>query len=413
MSAGSRRVAGLWSGLVVFASLVIAREPLRVATWNVTNYSGGRTAEFQTAIYGAYAGRSMSPDVLIGQEFLSQYGVDAFLTILNTAPGSPGDWAAAPFINGPDTDNALFYRTARVSLATDLSPTGVTIVSYGGYAPQPPRHTIRYDLRVAEGTTRETRLALYSIHMKAGSGSDDQARRLVEAQRIRDDAAGLPLDWHFLVAGDMNIQSSNQAAYQELITVIGGTAGRFFDPISTPGSWNNNGSYRFVHTQDPSGAGGMDDRHDQILVSGSLIDSVELDYIGKPWIPYSTTTWNDTNHSYRAWGNDGTTYNSSLRISGNAMVGNVIAQALVDSAGGGGHLPVFLDLRVPPCEFDFACDGQIDSGDFLSFVPAMSGPTGGAGFVPPPPADAETADNDLDGDIDMGDLAAFQHAFQG
>ncbi len=29
------------------------------------------------------------------------------------------------------------------------------------------------------------------------------------------------------------------------------------DPVS---------AYRFIHTQDPSGAGGMDDRHDQILV---------------------------------------------------------------------------------------------------------------------------------------------------
>ena len=68
---------------------------LRVVTWNVTNYSSGRVADFQTAIYGTHQGRSLAPDVLIGQEFLSQTGVNNFLGILNTATGSPGDWAAA------------------------------------------------------------------------------------------------------------------------------------------------------------------------------------------------------------------------------------------------------------------------------------------------------------------------------
>lgn len=72
---------------------------LRVATWNVTNYSSGRIAAFSNAIYAEFEGRSMSPDIIIGQEFLSQSGVNNFLNILNTAPGSPGDWAAGPFVN--------------------------------------------------------------------------------------------------------------------------------------------------------------------------------------------------------------------------------------------------------------------------------------------------------------------------
>ena len=61
--------------------------------------------------------------------------------------------------------------------------------------------------------------------------------------------------------------------------------------------------------------------------------------------PYSTTTWNDPNQSYRVWGNDGTSFNKSLTIAGNAEVGASIAQSLVnDATPAGGHLPVFLDL---------------------------------------------------------------------
>lgn len=338
-----------------------ARGQLRVATWNVTNYSGGRVAAFQTSFYDEFEGRSMSPDVIIGQEFISQSGVNSFLNLLNSDPASPGDWAAAPFIDGRDTDSAFFYRTSKVTFL------GVTVVAQGGPSPNHPRNIQRYDIRLMGYDSAGATLACYSSHMKAGTGGDDQARRLLEAQRIRDDAEDLPAAWSFLLGADLNIQNSGQAAYQELIGSQPNNDGRLVDPISTPGGWNNNGYFRFVHTQDPVGAGGMDDRHDQLLVSASLVDGGGFDYLGDPNIPYSTTTWNDADHSYRSWGNDGTSYNTSLTIDGNQMVGATIAQALVDSAAGGGHLPVFFDLRVPP---RVGSDSLIDFGRVPQNEPA-------------------------------------------
>lgn len=386
-------------------------EPLRIATWNVTNYTGGRVGAFQTAIYGVYQGRSLSPDVIIGQEFISAAGVAAFVNLLNTAPGSPGDWAAADFVDGPDTDSALFYRATRVALATDLSPNGVTTVAVGGLSPNHPRNIMRYDLRFAIGTGVEARLALYSTHMKSGSTTDDRNRRLLEAQRIRDNAELLPPGWAFIIGGDTNIQSSGDAAWAELTSSQASDAGRFFDPINTPGTWNNNAGFRFVHTQDPAGAGGMDDRFDVLLTSGGLTDGTGLDYIGNPAIPYSTTTWNDVNHSYRCWGNDGTSYNVALTVAGNTMVGPVIAQALIDSAAGAGHLPVYLELRVPPCLGDFECDSDIDAADFAAFSACWTGPADGPEFTAPSPTCGDYADYESDGDIDLVDLAAFQPAF--
>ncbi len=358
------------AALAIIAQTACAQ--LRVASWNISNYGGGRTADIQNAVYGVFEGRSLAPDVILGQEFLSASATTSFVSALNTAPGSPGDWAAATFVDGPDTDSAFFYRTSRVTFL------GQTIAAVGSSSSSnQPRHTMRYDFRPVGYAAPGASIGAYSVHLKAGSASSDQSRRLVEAQRIRDNAEGvntngpgssLPTGYAFLVGGDFNIQSSSQAAYQELVASQTNNDGRFFDPIATPGSWNNNGSFRIVHTQDPIGAGGMDDRHDQILIAGSLIDGVGLTYAGNHTIPYSTTTWNDPNHSYRAWGNDGTSFDVAMKIAGNTMVGPTIAQALVNCANGAGHLPVVLNLTLP-AEIDSTTTidfGTVNLGDLAT-----------------------------------------------
>jgi hypothetical protein len=363
---------------VLLASIPAAAQ-LRVADWNVSFYTGsGRVAEFQTAIYGSFQGRTMAPDILICQEFTNVGAVTAFLTILNTAPGSLGDWAAAPFIDGPDTDSAFFFRTSKVEYL------GTTLVVPGGNPSGAPRNVLRYDIRPFGYSTEATTLACYSVHMKAGASSSDQNRRLAEAIAIRADSNALPPGWNFLLAGDTNIQNSVQAAYQQFVGSQADNRGRFFDPINSPGSWNQNILFRFIHTQAPGTRGvGMDDRFDVILLSDSLVDGPDFNYIGNPLVPYSTTTWNDPNHSFRVWGNDGSSYRQTLTIAGNTMVGAVIAQALVDTAevdSSGGHLPVFLDLRVParvgaPASLNL---GEVVQGSFA----AGSLPVFNAGDVP-------------------------------
>jgi len=345
-SVGAIRMVWGAATIAAFTGAAWAQAPsgaVRIATWNVTDYSSGRDAAFKTAIYGQFNGRSMAPDALIGQEFVSAASVTNFLSILNTAPNSPGDWQAAPFINGPDSDSAFFYRTSRITYS------GTTIAAFGSTATgEQPRNTYRYDIGFV-GDTSQTSLACYSVHLKSGSTSEDQARRLVETQRIRSNAQSLPSNFNYLVAGDYNIQSSSQAAYQSLTS---SGAGRFNDPIRTPGSWNNSSAFRYVHTQDQTGnGGGMDDRLDQILLSDGLFDGQGVDYLGSFSQPYSTTTWNDPNHSYRSWGNDGNvnSFNGPIQTTNNQMVGPAIGQALIDSVGSnttGGHLPVFLDLRI-------------------------------------------------------------------
>jgi endonuclease/exonuclease/phosphatase family metal-dependent hydrolase len=336
----TRRLRVLSLLLATGATAFAAAQDLRVVTWNLSNYNGGRTADIQNVLFGSFEGRRVAPDVVVVQEVMNAAAATSFLSALNTAPGGFTDWASATFVNGNDTDNAFFYRTSKATLG------GQSVISTGGADPLPPRDTNRYDLLLSGGLHR---LSVYSSHMKSGSTSADEARRLAEAKAIRADAQGLASNVDFLALGDFNVQSSNDDSHTWLTGSQTNNAGRFFDPIATPGTWNGSSNFRFVHTQDPSGSGGMDDRFDFILGGSSLFDTVGLDYVGNQAVPYSTTTWNDPNHSYRVWGNDGSSFNTSLTINGNAMVGSSIAQSLVNGATvNGGHLPVYLDLHVNP-----------------------------------------------------------------
>ena len=323
---------------------------LRVATWNITNYTSGRDNAFQTALFSAFQGRSFNPDVLVAQELKGTTGVTNFLNILNSAPGQAGQWAAAtPYLSTGDTDSAMFYRVNKVSFEGLSNITG------------DPRATQRYDFHLkgyAAGSTVNPEISYYSSHLKAGSTADDQARRLTEATNIRANSDAIGSTRNILIGGDFNTRSSSEDFYQKLTKTA--TVGQFFDPINssyTSGggniTWYNTATYKFLHTQDPYGAGGMDDRDDFILTGGSLRDGKGLEYIGSKTAAYSTTTWDDPNHSYRVWGNDGTSFNSTLTTTGNTMVGATIAQALRDSIGNpdpanvGGHLPVYMDNLVP------------------------------------------------------------------
>lgn len=367
---------------VLLALASDARAQLRIAQWNITNYNGGRVSEFQTAIYGEFMGRSMSPDLIILQEIIQGGGsvasktnsgqsvLNQFVAILNTAPGSPGDWTSAPYVadNG-DTGNGLVYRQSKFQWLGTLALTDNT----GSGSDQPPRDNHRWRMRLAGYTGAAAEIYVYSAHMKAGSSSGDQARRTPESERLRADTFLLPEGANYLLGADLNIQSSSQTAYQVL---IGAGVGQFVDPINTPGSWNNNFAFRFVHTQDPfrpSPGAGMDDRLDFILVSPTLRNGQGLSYLpsqpgGNIALAYSTTTWNDPNHSYRSWGNDGTSFDEALTTTGNTMVGPVIAQALIDSTGNQtGHLPVYLDLQVPA---RVNAPASIDLGDVPQFATA-------------------------------------------
>lgn len=323
--------------LGVVASSLMAADGIRVVTWNITYYDGSRAEQIGTVCYDEWNGRTLDPDIICLQEMTGRVPTLQFVQAMNEADGSPGDWAAAPiYVNpGGGLHTALVYRTSKLEFVAS------ELVSQGGAAPQQPRNVVRFDLRPIGYPEDSSLMSFLPLHFKAGYTDSDLARKLVEAQIVRGHLETLPHDRLVVLGADLNIQRSTDPAYTELMIPLR-------DPISTPGNWNNNLAFRNIHTQDPTGGGGMDDRLDQILLSPSLLDGVGFDYIGDAQSPWDLSTTEDPDHSYRAWGNDGTSYNQQLRITGNAMVGPVIAQAISDLADPDGHIPVYLDLKVAP-----------------------------------------------------------------
>lgn len=368
----------------VGAAVSCASAQVRIAQWNVTNWEaadvGTRGAAFQTAFYAINPSNGMqfAPDMIILEEIVDSGGqanVNAFVSLLNTASGSPGDWVAAPFLlNQGDSSNALVYRSSLFQYVNGSVITlGVAGADVGSGSTQSPRDNQRWTMLPFGYSGASAQLFVYASHMKAGDTATDQARRLPEGLRIRANANALPTGSNFLLGGDFNIQDSSQLAYQYLTafnSVFSDArnvqSGQFFDPISRPGTWNNNCTFRNIHTQEPIGAatGGMDDRHDQILISSALRDGQGWSYLpftpgGNILLPFvsaaagcptssTATAWFDSNHSYRAFGNDGNHFNGGIADGGtNTQVGLAIAQALITTVDTGGHLPVFMDMQVP------------------------------------------------------------------
>ena len=200
-----------------------------------------------------------------------------------------------------------------------------------------PRQALRYQLRPI-GYSSAADIYIYNSHYKAGDTTDDEDRRLVEAQAIRANADALGPNANIIYLGDFNFYRNTDPAYQ-FLTASGN--GKAFDPINQVGNWNNNSGFKAVHTQSPfnsatataegsgfSGTGGgMDDRFDQQLISTTVNDGDGFAYIA---------------NSYQAFGNNNThTYNLPINSGANTgTVQNALASVL-------DHLPIVADYQLP------------------------------------------------------------------
>lgn len=289
--------------------------PVRVVTYNLLNFPdalGSERLDDLRAVMGF-----VDPDIVLVQEMQSEQGVDLFLdSVMKQVDPS---FTGAPFNDGPDTDNALFYRSDRVNYLA------------AQYLPTVNRDIAEYRVVLAESYSE---LYLFSIHFKASDGTVNEAIRLQEATVLRNRLNSLPPGRNFLVCGDFNIYYSDEPAYQKLIDSLENESGRLIDPLAMPGFWHDNSAFAAAHTQssrveqlpDGGAGGGLDDRFDMVLCSGTIMDSSGLHLCAG---------------SYRICGNDGAHLNLSVNYGFNAAVTAEVADALYLASD---HLPVYVDL---------------------------------------------------------------------
>ncbi|HEX7878265.1 MAG TPA: choice-of-anchor D domain-containing protein [Candidatus Eisenbacteria bacterium] len=326
--AASRCVRRLVFPLALLTAGLMAAQParaLKVMNYNLLNYpsatGAAREDEFRTILTAVH------PDIMMCQEVTgsTSAGATQYLNnVLNTA--FPGEYALAQFIDGDDTNNALFYRTAAFdfvsadTIATPLREIHHWVMQPDGYA------------------ASAAQIHFYAAHLKAGSTGADQTQRADECQRWRNRMNTHAAGTNVIGGGDFNIQSSSETSYSTwLIGSLADNDGRLFDPINTPGSWNNNATYAGIHTQSPRTAanpyggatGGMDDRFDFLLISSAMNDNEGMAYVPG---------------TYKCYGNDGQHLNLAINALPTIPEGATIANALEEASD---HMPVIMTIQVP------------------------------------------------------------------
>lgn len=316
-----------------------AYSQLRVVTYNTrTNPSLSNLSVVLEAIGEESVNGIAKPiDVLLLQEQNSPSGTTQdILDELDDIYGS-GIYARGVFSGAPSSSSlrqGIIYNTQTVQLINETGSGNPTALGF-------PRQPIRYTLRPT-GYDSSADFHIFNSHYKAGTGSSNETQRLDEADFIRvlsDLVLGEGAS--VIYAGDFNMQSSSEDAFQELLSSGPGQA---FDPINQLGTWHNNSNFAEWHTQSPcefsctSGfaGGGVDDRFDFQLVTGELLDNEGLSYISD---------------SYHTFGNNGSTYNDAINVGNTISLNGVtsfttqtVLNALENATD---HLPVVADYQLP------------------------------------------------------------------
>ncbi|MEO1527090.1 MAG: lamin tail domain-containing protein [Planctomycetota bacterium] len=288
---------------------------MRVATYNVLQGSPANPTEdaYYSTILEAIgnesvAGVSQAIDLLVLQETNSN-SINRIEAILDGLYSDDYAIHLSPGYAG--LHYGFVYNTSSLQLL------GTQNIS-GSYT-RPP---LRGHFQPIDASESETDFYVYSTHLKADSGGSDAATRATEANQIRANADALGDGENVLIVGDFNMKNSFEGAYSNL-TASG--PGQVLDPINSPGNWFNNNAFKSIHTQDPSGGSGMDDRFDLQFASGEFFATGGLEYIPG---------------SYRAFGNNGT-HSLNGTLTGTGAAPNVL-NALRNASD---HLPVVVDYE--------------------------------------------------------------------
>jgi len=322
------------SGLIVLFSLLqfnaFAQTSIKVLSYNVLNYPQGEIPNREDTL--ALILDYVQPDLFLIQELKSEAGYN---TIYNSCFSDLQDpFAQVTYV--PQNSNpgsswplqqSLIYNERLFGLAEE------------GIRTSPIRDMNRYKLYLKDeahllGDT--TFLYVFVAHLKSSQGSENEQLRLEMMEAFTAYFNTLPADALAIFGGDFNLYSSDEPAYQLLLSP--NNLLQWQDPINAPGVWSN-GNYPFkqILTQSTRSSsifgdgagGGMDDRFDFIMATDALMNAISP-------IHYSP-------NSYFALGNNGTCYNQSIiNCDEDNDVPMYILNALYHMSD---HLPVVMELQ--------------------------------------------------------------------
>jgi hypothetical protein len=273
--------------------------------------------------------RYVNPDVFMACELNTSAGantvLNSSLNVFGTTSYQKATFVYNTSVPGDSLQQMIYWQGGKLALksqsiiTTDQRDVNKYVMYY-----KDPNLAIHHDT---------TWIDFYITHLKAGNTAADATKRNNEATSIMTHVNAQPSTRNNILAADFNVYTSAEAAYG---TLLSGT-NRFYDPISRPGAWNNTGSFADIHTQSTrtvsfngGATGGLDDRFDQILVSGNVVSGANR----VRYLP----------GSYKALGQDALHFNLSLIAAPvNTSAPDSVIKAMYYMTD---HLPVIMRLVV-------------------------------------------------------------------
>ncbi len=314
--------------LIFISQFVFAQDTLKVMVYNLLQYgfSGGVPVSTKNANLKTIIDATL-PDIFGVNEMASNavYAQNILQNVLNQNGRTYYDKATYSNLGTSNEVNMLFFNSQKVGISKQ----------YNIY------HSLR-DFNVYKMYYKDANLAatndtvFFTVcvgHLKASTGFEQD--RLFQVQTLTSFLDTLTNPGNLVFMGDFNLYTSTEPAFQHLLTFTN-TNVRFYDPINQPGDWNNDATFKPIHTQstrvnaetDGGAPGGLDDRFDIILINQSLKDSLNK-------VKYVPGT-------YKAYGNDANHFNGAVN-SGNTSVSGLVANALYAMSD---HLPVIAKFVV-------------------------------------------------------------------
>lgn len=316
----------------IFANALFSQENLKLMFYNVLNYPlqepASRIQNLEVII------TDYSPDLFMICELNNEAGADIILNIMQYA-NSNYQRAVFKFNTSDDSigdqnelQNMLYYDSSKFSLESQT----IVASSYRDF-----NHYI-LKIKTVDADTNPIYLDVFVSHLKSSSGTTNQQLRLAMVNDFVAYLETLPNHRNVVFGGDLNIYTSSEPAFQELIDTNNNIT--FVDPADRVGSWHNNINYIDVFTQSTrtqnglgGATGGFDDRFDFILTSENMLTNTDLFYVPDRYQVYgNNANSNCYNGEINTANCDGSEFNFTIR------------DALYYMSD---HLPVTLELQTP------------------------------------------------------------------
>ncbi len=316
----------------IFVNALFSQENLKLMFYNVLNYPlqepASRIQNLEVII------TDYSPDLFMICELNNEAGADNILNIMQYA-NSNYQRAVFQFNMSDDNigdqnelQNMLYYDSSKFSLESQT----IVASSYRDF-----NHYI-LKIKTVDADTNPIYLDVFVSHLKSSSGTTNQQLRLAMVNDFVAYLETLPNHRNVVFGGDLNIYTSSEPAFQELIDTNNNIT--FVDPADRVGSWHNNINYIDVFTQSTrtqnglgGATGGFDDRFDFILTSENMLTNTDLFYVPDSYQVYgNNANSNCYNGEINTANCDGSEFNFTIR------------DALYYMSD---HLPVTLELQTP------------------------------------------------------------------